>query len=88
MQQVPLLKSLVWPERDSNPQPPDRAADALTTRPQERFFHMVNMVISYRSASIAMFSKLTWNVYETNNVKYTYVNIMAPDENIDDAMFQ
>ena len=32
-QKVPFLKSLVWPCQGSNPQPPDREVDTLTTRP-------------------------------------------------------
>ena len=33
-QQVAFLKFLVWPDRDSNPQPPDRVADGL--QPQNK----------------------------------------------------
>ncbi len=48
-QQVPFLKSLVWPGQDSNPRLPDPAAGALTTRLHVRLLHANLDVFSLNS---------------------------------------
>ena len=67
-------KSSKWPERDSNPGPPDCESDALTTRP--RCLHKCATLLNAYSASRGLFS-LAWLLALTKSFMWLVSHVVG-----------